>query len=232
MGFSLSTTHQIPLCGKDVSMAHLLDPSAGYPVGSVVGIDGVAQAAIEFARAFPTLALAPHAAASSASSSPSAHPTAFHSRDGRLTFLVSDFFAGPRNGSGSSSGGEASACAAAGASSVPGAVAAADPAGGPETAVPPLGAVWAAYPPASFDACWDRAALVAVDPLARRAYAATLARAMTPGGRVLMVCFDRRAGSPAAVAGGPPFGVSHGDVRELFGEDFEVGGTHATTMDQ
>ena len=87
-------------------MAYLLDPSAGFPVSSVVGVDGVAQAATEFARAFPTLALAPHAAASSASSSSSAHPPAFHSRDGRLTFLVSDFFAGPRNSSGSSRGGE------------------------------------------------------------------------------------------------------------------------------
>ena len=106
MGFSLRTTHQVPLCGKDVSMAHLLDPSAGYPVGSVVGVDGVAQAATEFASAFPAFALAPHAAASSASSSPSPSPTAFHSRDGRLTFLVSDFFAGPRNSSGSSRGGD------------------------------------------------------------------------------------------------------------------------------
>lgn len=75
-----------------------------------------------------------------------------------------------------------------------------------------------------FDAAFDRASLVAMDPADRAAYAATLRDLMADGGRVLLVTvehdrFDDGAGGRRA---GPPYSVSEADVRELYGEDFDV----------
>ncbi|KAK3282103.1 hypothetical protein CYMTET_10141 [Cymbomonas tetramitiformis] len=45
------------------------------------------------------------------------------------------------------------------------------------------------------DKIWDRAALVAVDPALREAYVDSMDRVLRPGGQILLVTFDRAAGS-------------------------------------
>jgi len=63
-----------------------------------------------------------------------------------------------------------------------------------------------------FGAVWDRAALVAVDPDQRPAYARQL-RALAPGGRLLLstISYD------PAVMSGPPFSVTAEALNDLFG---------------
>lgn len=67
-----------------------------------------------------------------------------------------------------------------------------------------------------FDALFDRAALVALDPADRPRYAQKLASLLRPGGRALLVTFEHDIGS------GPPWSVPPTEVAELFGEDFEI----------
>lgn len=67
-----------------------------------------------------------------------------------------------------------------------------------------------------FQCAFDRGGLVAVDPSVRSKYAEVLDRLMAPGGKVLLVCFDRRAGSEEAKRNGPPFSVPQEEVRSLF----------------
>ena len=74
----------------------------------------------------------------------------------------------------------------------------------------------AACPPL-FDAVWDRAALVAMEPSQRARYADTLAAVLRPGGRLLLSTFERAEGTPAGRAAGPPYSVSTADVAALFG---------------
>ena len=64
----------------------------------------------------------------------------------------------------------------------------------------------------TFDGAWDRAALVALPPDERPAYAAVLRRLMRPGARMLLQTFglDR----PPEV--GPPYRVPEQEVRGLF----------------
>jgi len=72
-----------------------------------------------------------------------------------------------------------------------------------------------------FDVVWDRAALVAVDPSLRVKYVDVLKQVVKrKGGVILLSTFDRRAGTPEALAGGPPFSVSEDEVRTLF-TDFD-----------
>lgn len=79
---------------------------------------------------------------------------------------------------------------------------------------------WFSCTPASlggaFQHVWDRAALVAIDPAQRARYVEVLSGLLEPGGTVLLVAFDRAAGSEEARAAGPPFSLSEAQVRELF----------------
>ena len=68
-----------------------------------------------------------------------------------------------------------------------------------------------------FDAVWDRGGLVAVDPALRGEYRDTVGRTLKPGGVMLLCGMDRRRGTEAALAAGPPFSLSEADARELFG---------------
>jgi thiopurine S-methyltransferase len=72
-----------------------------------------------------------------------------------------------------------------------------------------LGAVQAVY---------DRAALVALPPSMRRDYAASLARLLPAGGRVLLIAFEY----PQELKGGPPFSVDAAEIRKLFEPAFRV----------
>lgn len=66
----------------------------------------------------------------------------------------------------------------------------------------------------AFDAVYDRAALVALEPTSRARYADRLADLSKVGARLLLVTFEHDTG------GGPPFSVPSSDVRALFGKTF------------
>ena len=68
-----------------------------------------------------------------------------------------------------------------------------------------------------FDRVWDRASLVALDPVQRQRYAACITAAMAPRGVMLLQVLLRQAGAPLALQGGPPFSVSEADVKALYG---------------
>jgi thiopurine S-methyltransferase len=65
-------------------------------------------------------------------------------------------------------------------------------------------------------AIYDRAALVAVPPAARPAYAAQLAALASPGAGLLLINFTHDMGD------GPPFTVPDAEVRALFGASFAI----------
>ncbi len=69
---------------------------------------------------------------------------------------------------------------------------------------------------APFDAAYDRAALVALEPSKRARYAAKLASLVRPGAPMLLVTFDHDA------PGGPPHSVPRAEVNQLFDAAFEV----------
>lgn len=63
-----------------------------------------------------------------------------------------------------------------------------------------------------FDAVWDRAALVAIDPSRREAYAAVVRSCLRPGGRLLLNAFEYDQSRME----GPPWSVPEAHVRDLF----------------
>jgi thiopurine S-methyltransferase len=68
------------------------------------------------------------------------------------------------------------------------------------------------------DAIFDRAALVALPPAMRAAYAAHLATLATPRSRCLLVSFDY----PQQEMSGPPFSVPQAEIRSLFSAHFDI----------
>jgi thiopurine S-methyltransferase len=68
------------------------------------------------------------------------------------------------------------------------------------------------------DAAYDRAALVALPPVMREAYAASMARLLPGGARVLLIAFEY----PQELKGGPPFSVDTAKIHRLFAPAFEV----------
>lgn len=67
-------------------------------------------------------------------------------------------------------------------------------------------------------AWYDRAAVVALEPGRRAAYAAQIARLLSPRATGFMLTFDY----PAEERPGPPFSVSYADVEHHFGEQFDL----------
>jgi thiopurine S-methyltransferase len=67
-----------------------------------------------------------------------------------------------------------------------------------------------------FDAIYDRAALVALEPSTRDRYADKLASLLRDEGRVLLVTFDHDAPS------GPPHAVPHAEIERLFASAFAI----------
>ena len=70
----------------------------------------------------------------------------------------------------------------------------------------------------AIDAAYDRAALVALPPEMRVAYAASMARLVPPGVAMLLIAFEY----PQEMKGGPPFSVEEAEVRTAFGPAFAV----------
>jgi thiopurine S-methyltransferase len=68
-----------------------------------------------------------------------------------------------------------------------------------------------------FDAVYDRAALVALDPEVRARYVSLLGSLLAPGSKLLLVNFDYDQSKMA----GPPFAVSDATVLELFAASFD-----------
>ena len=68
----------------------------------------------------------------------------------------------------------------------------------------------------SFDAAFDRAALIAMPPEKRPAYAEKVLSLLRPGGRMLLVTMEHDIGQ------GPPFSVSEEEVRSLYEGACEV----------
>jgi thiopurine S-methyltransferase len=68
------------------------------------------------------------------------------------------------------------------------------------------------------DAVYDRAALVALPPPAREAYARHLCALQSPAARTLLVGFEY----PQQQMQGPPFAVDEAEVRALFGATHEI----------
>lgn len=78
----------------------------------------------------------------------------------------------------------------------------------------------------AFDAVYDRAALVALDPSLRRAYVDTIARMLAPAARTLLVTFAY----DQSKIDGPPWSVTDTDVLALYvapGARIEHLATHA-----
>jgi thiopurine S-methyltransferase len=70
----------------------------------------------------------------------------------------------------------------------------------------------------SFDAVWDRAAMVALDPERRARYAEHLIQVLRPGGTLLVNVMDY----PQAQMSGPPHAVSVVDLAGFYEESFSI----------
>lgn len=71
-------------------------------------------------------------------------------------------------------------------------------------------------PAAAFEAVYDRAAFVAIEPSARATYAAKLQAVLKPGGRLLLVSFLHDTGS------GPPHSIPDAEISRLFAPLFDL----------
>lgn len=66
-----------------------------------------------------------------------------------------------------------------------------------------------------FQAIFDRASMVAIDPSLREAYIETIGKLIAPGGRILLVTIERRTGTEEDKSG-PPFSIPENEVRRLY----------------
>lgn len=72
-----------------------------------------------------------------------------------------------------------------------------------------------------FDAIWDRASIIAIQPGLREQYVETISKVLKPGGTLLLSVLERRTGSEEGVKAGPPFSVPEAEVRRLYeGQDW------------
>lgn len=72
-----------------------------------------------------------------------------------------------------------------------------------------------------FQAIWDRASFVAIQPSLRDDYVNVLGRLIQPGGTILLSTLERREGTAEGKAAGPPFSVPESEVRRFYeGKDW------------
>jgi len=67
-----------------------------------------------------------------------------------------------------------------------------------------------------FDSIWDRGSMVAIDPRLRESYVDVMKNLLKPGGTILLVTVERRAGADEGLRAGPPFSLSEEEVRALY----------------
>ena len=70
----------------------------------------------------------------------------------------------------------------------------------------------------SFDAIWDRAALVALDPPRRKAYGPLMLSLLKPGGFILLNTFRY----PRGIKEGPPHSIEEHEIYSLYGEGARI----------
>ena len=71
-----------------------------------------------------------------------------------------------------------------------------------------------------FEAIFDRASLVAIDPSLREDYVKVMSRMIHPGGKILLVAIEKQSGTEEDKKG-PPFSLPEGEVRRLYeGQDW------------
>lgn len=84
-----------------------------------------------------------------------------------------------------------------------------------------------------FDAVWDRASIIAIEPHLREQYVETMSRVIRPGGTLLVSTLERRTGTEEGRNGGPPFSVPEAEVRRLYeGQDWVESVTLVEETDQ
>ena len=67
-----------------------------------------------------------------------------------------------------------------------------------------------------FDAVFDRASLVAIEPSKRNEYVDIVGQLIKPGGKILLVTIEKREGDDEACQAGPPYSISETEVRKLY----------------
>ncbi len=68
-----------------------------------------------------------------------------------------------------------------------------------------------------FDAIYDRASIVAIEPSLRKDYVTLMGELLQPGGTILLVTIDRRyTTTDEAKRDGPPFSVDEKEIRQLY----------------
>lgn len=67
-----------------------------------------------------------------------------------------------------------------------------------------------------FDAIWDRASLVAIQPNLREAYVNVISKLIQPGGKILLCTIERRTGDEDIISKGPPFSIPEKEIRRLY----------------
>lgn len=66
-----------------------------------------------------------------------------------------------------------------------------------------------------FDAIFDRASMVAIEPSLRAEYVNVIGKLLKPGGKILLVALEKRSGTDADKEG-PPFSLLESDIRSLY----------------
>jgi len=85
----------------------------------------------------------------------------------------------------------------------------------------------------TFDAVYDRASIVAIEPGLRTSYVKILDRLLRPGGRILMVALERKSKSSVeATKKGPPYSIPEETVRSLFADPGNNSSYSVTLLDQ
>jgi thiopurine S-methyltransferase len=68
-----------------------------------------------------------------------------------------------------------------------------------------------------FDAIYDRASMIAIEPSRRQDYVALLGSMLRPGGSILLVTIEKRTvAEEGAKLSGPPFSIDEEQVRQLY----------------
>eukprot|EP00553_Chaetoceros_curvisetus_P009865 CAMPEP_0204616782 /NCGR_PEP_ID=MMETSP0717-20131115/3945_1 /ASSEMBLY_ACC=CAM_ASM_000666 /TAXON_ID=230516 /ORGANISM="Chaetoceros curvisetus" /LENGTH=262 /DNA_ID=CAMNT_0051630131 /DNA_START=10 /DNA_END=798 /DNA_ORIENTATION=+ len=83
-----------------------------------------------------------------------------------------------------------------------------------------------------FDVILDRASIVAIDPSLRSKYVEIMGKVLKPGGSILLITIDRRAGTKEAVEKGPPFSVNDSEIERLYSLEWVESITKLDELDE
>lgn len=189
----------VPLCGKSVDLAYLASHSK---VSNVVGIDIVRDAAEQFSKEHPELAMVEFTvdetctqeeSCKAAVSQDCALANASFFCGKGVTFLLGDLFDFMNM-----SYDQRRSCINRRASAV------------------------SKENKSQFDAIYDRASMIAIEPSKRQDYVSLLNTMLRPGGSILLITIEKRICIKAeSKFSGPPFSIDEKQVRQLYeGQDW------------